>query len=159
MPQVFENFWESYLADQYVVMIGNTECPGVTKVTGLNLGEFDTIDQPQGGSHHVFKISSQKVKFQPLTIERRVDGSEEDTFFMDWFKQTFYLKNDLAAGSRVRRSGMVIKRHNRPEVKEIKFAFHNAWVKNTSFTDLEAGSNNLFIQTITLEHEGLEIVP
>lgn len=155
MPQVQE-FWESYLADQYVVTIANVPCPGVTKVTGLNLGEFDTIEQPHGGSHHVYKISSQKVKFQPLTIERRVDGSDEDRFFREWFKETFDLNSDRASGSRVRKSGFIFKRHDGQDV--MKFAFYHAWVKSTSFTDLEAGSNSLFIQTITLEHEGLELI-
>jgi phage tail-like protein len=155
MPQT-QDFWESYLVDQYKLIIDATECPGVTKITGLNLGEFDTIEQPHGGSHHVYKISSQKVKFQPLVIERRVDGSPEDKFFMDWFRQTFDLKAERTGGSTIRKSGMVIKRHNGQDV--IKFAFYHAWVKSTTFTDLEAGSNNLFVQTITLEHEGLELV-
>jgi phage tail-like protein len=155
MPQV-QDFWESYLVDQYELIIDNTHCPGVTKITGLNLGEFDTIEQPHGGSHHVYKISSQKVKFQPLVIERHVDGSPEDTFFRQWFKTTFDLKSDQLGGSKIRKSGMIIKRHSGEEV--LKFAFYHAWVKSTTFTDLEAGSNNFLIQTITLEHEGLELV-
>ena len=155
MPQV-QDFWESYLVDQYEVTIDKVLLPGVTKVTGLNLGEFDTIDQPHGGSHHVYKIASQKVKFQPLTIERRVDGSEEDKFFIDWFNETFKLNADRIGGSTIRKSGMIHKRHNGGVV--MKFAFYHAWVKSTTFTDLEAGSNSLFMQTITLEHEGLELV-
>ena len=38
----------------------------------------------------------------------------------------------------------------------LTFAFTNAWVKSSKFTDLEAGSTTLFKQTIVLEHEGLE---
>ncbi len=155
MPQV-QDFWESYLADQYRLQVDQTICPGVTKITGLNLGEFDTVEQPHGGSHHVYKISSQKVKFQPLVIERRVDGSPEDQFFLQWFKDTFNLSADRANGSSVRKSGTITKLHNGVDV--ITFAFYHAWVKSTTFTDLEAGSNALFIQTITLEHEGLELV-
>jgi len=40
----------------------------------------------------------------------------------------------------------------------LTFAFYKAWIKSSKFTDLEAGSNNLFKQTIVLEHEGLERV-
>ena len=40
----------------------------------------------------------------------------------------------------------------------LKFAFLQAWIKSSKFSDLEAGSNNLMKQTIVLEHEGLERV-
>jgi phage tail-like protein len=155
MPKV-QGFWEGYIADRFVVTVNGTECPGVTKVTGLNLGEFDTIEQPQGGTSHIYKISSNKVKFQPLVIERRVDGSEEDKFFMSWFKETFDLRADRASGSAVRRSGLITKWHDNEEV--LSFAFLHAWVKSATFTDLEAGTNNLLIMTVNLEHEGLELV-
>ena len=69
-------------------MIDGTVSPGVTKVTGLNEGELDTVEQPDGGATHVHKISSAKVKFEPLVIERRVDGSPEDKRFHDWLRET-----------------------------------------------------------------------
>ena len=51
---------------------------------------------------------------------------------------------------------MVVKKHNGQTV--LTFAFYNAWVKSSKFSDLEAGTNNPFKQTIVLEHEGLERV-
>ena len=57
---------------------------------------------------------------------------------------------------RSRKNGMIEKRHNGEVV--LTFAFYDAWVKSSKFTDLEAGSTNLFKQTIVLEHEGLERV-
>lgn len=155
MPQV-GNFWESYLSDQFELMVMGTKCPGVTKITGLSLGEYETIEQPHGGSSHIYKIASHVVKFEPLTIERYVDGSPEDGYFRDWFKETFNLNSTTQGGSSVRRNGLITKFHNGEPV--VKFAFVNAWVKKASFTDLEAGSTSHFKQTIVLEHEGLELV-
>ena len=66
-------------------MIDGSESPGVSKVSGLSEGELDTIEQPDGGSEHIYKIAGTKVKFEPLTIERYVDGSAEDQRFRDWF--------------------------------------------------------------------------
>ena len=96
------------------------------------------------------------MKFEPLTVERYVDGSPEDKRFQDWFKSTFDLNSPSQGGSGVRKNGMIQKRHNGERV--LTFAFHNAWIKSSKFTDLEAGSTTALKQTIVLEHEGLERV-
>ena len=155
MPQIGD-FWESYRADEFVFLIDGQESPGVHKVSGLSEGEYETIEQPDAATHHVYKIAGPKVKFESLTIERYVDGSPEDKRFQDWFKQTFNLNSNTQGGSSVRKSGMIIKRHN--GVPVLTFAFYNAWIKSSKFTDLEAGTNSHFKQTIMLEHEGLERV-
>ena len=156
MPKVGD-IWESYQANEFIVMIDGTESPGISKVTGLSEGELETIEQPHGGSNHVHKIAGNKVKFESLTIERYVDGSLEDVRFQTWFRQTFQLNNPNSGGSTVRKNGMIVKKHRGSVV--ITFAFYQAWVKSSKFTDLEAGSTSHFKQTIVLEHEGLERVP
>jgi phage tail-like protein len=155
MPKVGD-FWESFRTNEFVLMIDGIESPGVTKISGLSEGEIDTIEQPDGGTNHVYKISATKIKFEPLTIERYVDGSPEDKRFKDWFQSTFKLSSATQGGSGVRKNGMIVKRHNGTPV--LTFAFYNAWVKSSKFSDLEAGSTNTFKQTIVLEHEGLERV-
>lgn len=155
MPQVGD-FWEGFKSTEFVLIIGASESPGVTRISGLSEGEYDTVEQPDGGSTHVHKISSTKVKFEPLTIERRVDGSPEDQRFLDWWRETFHLQGNVSQGSQVRRNGQIVKRHNGEDV--MTFLFFEAWVKSSKFSDLEAGTDNLFTQTIVLEHEGLERV-
>ncbi len=155
MPQVGD-FWESYRANEFILIIDGTPSPGVTKVSGLSEGEVDTIEQPDGGSNHVYKIAAAKIKFEPLTIERYVDGSPEDLRFQTWFKQVFNLNSNTQGGSSARKNGMIQK--NNGGTKVLTFAFYNAWVKSSKFTDLEAGSTAAFKQTVVLEHEGLERV-
>ena len=156
MPSTGDGIWEAYRTDEFVLVVGQNESPGVTKVSPLDLGEIETIEQPDAGSGKTYKIAGQKLKFKPLTIERYVDGSPEDKVFMDWFKETFNLGSGTQNGSSARRSGQIIKMHNGAPV--LTFAFYNAWVKTTTFSDLEAGSNGHFKQTIVLEHEGLELI-
>ncbi|NJL29264.1 MAG: phage tail protein [Thermoanaerobaculia bacterium] len=156
MPQTGDGIWESYRTDEFVLVVGQNPSPGVTKVSPLDLGEIETIEQPDGGSGKIYKIAGQKLKFKPLTVERYVDGSPEDKVFMDWFKETFNLSAGTQGGSSARRSGQIIKLHNGQPV--LTFAFYNAWVKSTTFSDLEAGSTGHFKQTIVLEHEGLELI-
>lgn len=153
MPQVGD-VWEGYKSTEFVLVIDGVESPGVTRVTGLSEGEYDTVEQPDGGSTHVRKISSTKVKFESLTIERRVDGSPEDQRFLDWWRETFFLSDSVSQGSGVRKNGQIIKRHNGEDV--LTLLFFDAWVKSSKFSDLEAGTDNFFTQTIVLEHEGLE---
>ncbi len=147
-------FKESYRTHGFVLEIEGTRCP-VTKVTGLNEGMTDTIEQSDGGSAFVRKIASGVIKFDTLVVERNVDGSEMDTFFRNWFSEMFQL-NGQSRGSSVRRNGAVIKLEYGKEV--MRFLFREAWVKSSKFADLEASSTNLFKQTIEIEHNGLERV-
>ena len=153
MPKVGD-FYESYRVNEFTLMVDGTESPGVTKISGLSEGEIDTIEQPDGGTNHVYKVAATKIKFEPLTIERYVDGSAEDTRFKTWFDSTFNLGSKTNGGSSVRKNGMINKYHNGQLV--LQFSFQHAWVKSSKFTDLEAGSTSLMKQTIVLEHEGLQ---
>jgi phage tail-like protein len=147
-------FNESYRTHGFAVEIAGTRCP-VTKVTGLNEGMTDTIEQIEGGSTIARKIASGLVKYDTLVVERNMDGSEFDTLFQDWFGEMFQL-NGTSGGSSVRRNGAVIKLEDGEEV--LRFAFYEGWVKSSKFADLEAGSTNLFKQTVEIEHNGLDRV-
>jgi phage tail-like protein len=147
-------FKESFRTHGFALQIGGETCP-CTKITGLNEGMTDTIEQPEGGTTIVRKISSGVVKFDTLVVERDMDGSPTDDFFREWFSEMFQL-NGASGGSSVRRNGAVIKLENGVEV--LRFAFYEAWIKSSKFSDLEAGTTNLFKQTVEIEHNGLERV-
>lgn len=153
MPQVGD-IWEGYKSTEYVLIVDTIESPGVTKIGGLSEGSFDTVEQPEGGSTHIRKVSSTKVKFETLTVERRMDGSPQDKVFQDWWKQTFNIADRTTQGSRMRKNFRIEKRDNGQAV--LTFLITSGWIKSSKFSDLEAGSSNLFTQTIEIEHEGLE---
>ena len=148
------SFNESYRTHGFAIEVDGLRCP-VTKVTGLSEGTTDTIEQIEGGSASPRKISSGVVKFETLTIERNMDGSTFDRDFKTWFNEMFQL-NGKGAGSSKRHHVAVIKLENGQEV--MRFICAEAWVKSSKFADLEAGSTNLFKQTVELEHNGLERV-
>jgi len=155
MPQVGD-IWESYRANEFVVLIEGIPSPGVSKISGLSEGEVQTIEQPDGGTNRVHKIADTTVKYESLTLERYLDGSAEDERFRDWFREVFDINKTVQGASSIRRNGTIEKRHNGEAV--LTFLFKGAWVKSSKFTDLEAGSSALMKQTIILEHEGLERV-
>ncbi len=144
-----------YLANEFVVEIGTVESPTVSKVSGLSMGETGVIEVPEGGTNVMHKVSTGVVKFQPLTIERYVDGSKDDRDFKTFFEDMFKLGKG-GKGSTIRRDGAIVKKHFGQEV--MRLVFYGAWVRSAAFGDLEAGGSNVLKQTVILEHDGLEWV-
>lgn len=143
-------FNEAFRTDEFVVEIEGIESPGITKVTGLSEGEVEPIEQPDGGSNIIHKISSGVIKYDDLTLERNLDGSQADTDFKNWFNTMFKLDGS-GKGSQLRRNGSIVKKQFGEEV--LRFVFEGAWIKSSKFTDLEAGSKNLLKQTLVLAVE------
>src|SRR5438105_8262737 len=112
-------------------------------MTGLHEVFVYSFDQPEGVSSFPTRRASDLVKFDPLVIERNMDGSTNDKLFKDWFNEMFQLDGN-SNGSSVRRNGAIIKLENGQEV--LRYAFYEGFVKSSKFADLEAGSNNLFKQ-------------
>jgi phage tail-like protein len=147
-------FREAYRTHEFVVEIDGIDSPAITKVSGLGDGEVEAIEQPDGGSNIVHKISSGIVKFGDLTIERNLDGSPADGAFLKWFQQMFQIDGSgvpPGAGSPLRKNGSVVKKQFGAEV--LRFAFEGAWIKSSKFTDLDAAASGLMKQTIVLAIE------
>jgi phage tail-like protein len=147
---------EPYRANEFVVEIGTVQSPTVSKVSGLSLGETQTIDVPDGGTNVMHQVSSGVVTFQPLTIERYVDGSPDDAEFKRFFESMFKYGQGGQGSSVARKDGAVVKMHFGREV--FRMAFYGAWMKSLVFSDLEAGSNALLKQTAVLVIDGLELI-
>ena len=143
-------FNEAYRTNELVVEIEGIESPNITKATGLNEGDVDLIDQPEGGANFIHKISSGIIKYGDLTLERNMDGTQADADFKAWFQEMFTL-DGKGTGSKLRRNGSVVVKNHQQEV--MRFAFEGAWVKSSKFSDMDAGSNNLMKQTIVLALE------
>ncbi len=152
---------EPYIANEFVVEIGSEESPTISKVSGMSLGKADAVEIHEGGTNVVHKVSSGVVKFDPLTLERYMDGSDDDRRFKEFFEQMFKISGQAGTRTRglgstqsVRRDGAIVKKHFGEEV--FRVAFYGAWVSQMQIGDLEAGSTTVLKQTITLEHDGLE---
>lgn len=144
------DFTEAYRTDEFVVEIGGIESPNITKVTGLSEGDVDAIEQHDGGANIIHKISSGIVKYDDLTLERNMDGSQTDQEFKNWFEDMFKL-DGTGEGSQLRRNGSIVKKQFGKEV--FRFAFEGAWIKSSKFTDLDASSSALMKQTMVLAVE------
>jgi phage tail-like protein len=148
-------FNEAYRTDEFVVEIEGIESPGITKVSGLSLGEVDQIDQPDGGANITHKISSGIVKYNDITLERHMDGSQADQDFKDWFNEMFKL-DGTGTGSQLRRNGSVVKKQFQQEV--MRFAFEGAWIKSVNFSDLDAATSDRLMMTVVMAIERMYLV-
>lgn len=153
MPEF--GFTEAFRTDEFVVEIEGIESPGITKVSGLSEGDVDAIDQPDGGANITHKISSGIVKYDDLTLERNMDGTQADEDFRTWFGEMFAL-DGTGTGSALRRNGSVVKKQFGEEV--LRFAFEGAWIKSSKFSDLDAGTSELMKQTIVMAIERMHRV-
>jgi phage tail-like protein len=143
-------FTEAYRTEEFVVEIEGMESPGITKVTGISEGDVEAIDQPDGGANITHKISSGIIKYDDLTLERNMDGTQADEDFKSWFQEMFKLDGS-GTGSQLRRNGSIVKKQFGQEV--LRFAFEGAWIKSSKFSDLDASSSDLMKQTIVLAVE------
>lgn len=143
-------FTEAFRTNEFIVEIEGIGSPGVTKVSSLSEGEIDVIEQPDGGSNTIHKISSGIIKFGDITIERNMDGTKADDDFKKWFS-TMFKTDGFGLGSKLRRNGAIIKKQNGQE--KLRLVFEGAWIKSSKFSDLDAGTSGLFKQTIVLSIE------
>ena len=117
-------FTEAYRTNEFVFEIEGIESPGITKVSGISEGDVDSVDQPDGGSNITHKVSSGIVKYDDLTLERNMDGTQADEDFRLWFDEMFKL-DGTGTGSQLRRNGSVVKKQFGEEV--LRFAVEGAW--------------------------------
>ncbi|RME03679.1 MAG: hypothetical protein D6805_05635 [Planctomycetota bacterium] len=156
-------FREAFRSNEFILKIGSKDIP-VLKVSGLSSGSIETtLEQFDPKYRKVYKVAGGIMKFEPLTIERYVTSVDEEGTkeIMEWFFEDVRLdpKEGVAARgtSKYRKSGAIIKKNFGTTVA--KWVFWGAWIKSIKYDDLEAGSENLFKQTIVLEHEGIERHP
>lgn len=143
-------FVESYRTHEFVVEIEGIPSPGVTKVSGISEGEVDAIEQPDGGSPFVHKIPSTIIKYGDITLERHMDGTDGDAKFKEWW-QAMFKPDGTGTAATIRKNGSIVKKHLGSEV--LRFAFEGAWIKSSKFTDFDAKTDGLLIQTIVLAVE------
>ena len=146
-----KGFDESYKTHEFVVEIGGLSSPGITKVTGLSDGEVEAIEQPDGGDNITHKISSGIIKYDDLTLERNMDGTGQDDYFREWFETMFTIDGSGTGSIDNRRSGSILVKNHKVTV--MRFSFHDAWIKSSKFSDLDAGQSGLMKQTIVLAVE------
>ena len=145
---------------------------GFTNVTGLGINT-QSIAYREGGYNTTIHQIPGMTTFNPITLNRGVIYPNAQA--INWMKYLFaatagdglnltdansdfrcdlkiyVLDHPNAAGTTTATSTAGA---NKPRMG---FWVHNAWISTLNYSDLDAGGNNIMVETIGLVHEGLSV--
>ena len=157
--------------------LGSTTIPmGFTSVSGLAV-TTDSIPYREGGYNTTVHQIPGQTSFTPLTLQRGVIlGSRQN---WDWMKQLFATVqaggSTLGTGKNFRcdleiavlnhpvpSSGADVTSGTGPvsqgtDEVAMRFKVYNAWPTTVAYSDLNAGDNALYVEQMTLVHEGFDL--
>jgi phage tail-like protein len=128
---------------------------GVSHVSGLTR-TTEVVEHREGGDPSSARRSPGLTKYHTICLKR---GVTHDTAFEDWANLVWRL--GAALGGEVAlasfRKNVEIEIYNEAGQLVIRYKVYRCWVSEyQALPDLEADSNSVLLQSITLEHEGWE---
>ena len=135
---------------------------GFMNVSGLAMNT-EVIPYREGGNNTTQRKMPGQSNFSDITLSRGVVlGSTQP---WAWTRQIFSANAGLgnAGPDDEFRTYITIyvlghphTENNKPKA-HVKFRIANAWITGISFSELDAGGNAVFVQQMTLAHEGFEL--
>jgi phage tail-like protein len=143
-----------------------TATMGFTSVSGLAV-TTDSIPYREGGYNTTVHQIPGQTSFQPITLQHGVMMGKKAQW--DWMRNLFATVQGGASRGVAQdfRCDIEIKvlAHPIPTVADAKegvddvamrFKVYNAWPTAVAYSDLNAGDNSLFVEQMTLVHEGFD---
>lgn len=145
---------------------------GFTNVTGLGINT-QSIAYREGGYNTTIHQIPGMTTFNPISLNRGVIYKNSQA--IDWMKILFAAAagDGIAlAGNQDFRCDLKIYVLDHPAASNASatttgegganksrmgFHVHNAWISTLNYSDLDAGGNNIMVETIGLVHEGLSV--
>ena len=146
---------------------------GFTSVSGLAV-TTDSIPYREGGYNTTVHQIPGQTSFTPLTLQRGVVLGTSQNW--DWMKQLFATVSAGASGldsGKNFRCDLEIAVLNHPipssgtgggtegttstDEVAMRFKVYNAWPTTVAYSDLNAGDNALYVEQMTLVHEGFDL--
>jgi phage tail-like protein len=120
-----------------------------TACSGISL-EFEPVTFKQGtGSTIVERKRPGRPKYSEVVLKR---GLTQDTALYDWFDEVV-----KAAGATPYKTGSIVI-FGRDASEVARFNLENCWPSKLSVSDLSAGSDDVMIEEVTIQHEYLDWV-
>jgi len=127
---------------------------GFAKVTGLS-HTIEVIEYREGGENETSRKLPGQSSFDPVTLER---GTGAFNDFNDWAKEIFNL--DAVAGAQGDdesfRKDITIYLKNKAGDRVKKWTVFNAWPSSRTVGDLDASGNDVLIETLEIQNEGIK---
>jgi phage tail-like protein len=144
--------FDPYKNFKFRVMIDGKPVAGVTKITlpsvkrsvPENVAPKNKKDNAPGS-----------IKFEPVTLER---GVTHDPEFANWAKTTVMKRSGSDLKSKNIRKDVTIELYGESGKLAASYKLTNAWISKFESTDLNSTANEVAIETIELQHEGIELI-
>lgn len=149
---------------------------GFTSVSGLSVST-DSIPYREGGYNTTVHQIPGQTTFAPIQLQRGVTLGTDSSW--NWMKQLFKVVNPKASGNSITtnqfRCDVEIQVLSHPVADAdaadpyatqgvgqgdhvaMRFNVYNAWITSVAYSDLNAGDNALFVEQMTLVHEGFDL--
>jgi phage tail-like protein len=150
---------------------------GFTSVAGLSMA-VESIPYREGGMNTTLHQIPGQASFSPITLTRGVHLGNDEGW--RWIKRLFAAigpSGDSGYPAYNFRSSVTIhvlqhpvkmspgetpyyqtQNASRDDPVAVSFRAYNAWPTALAYSDLNAGDNAIFVEQITLVHEGLDLV-
>ena len=120
-----------------------------TGCSGMSL-EFDVTTYKEGnGKVVVERKRPGKPKYSPVVLKR---GFTTNTVIHDWFKEVV----DAQKPTPYKTASIVI--YDRQQTEAARFNLEACWPSKLSVSDLTAGSDDVMVEELTIQHEFLDWV-
>ncbi|CAB5219609.1 Conserved hypothetical protein CHP02241 [uncultured Caudovirales phage] len=145
---------------------------GFTSVTGLSV-TTESIPYREGGYNTTVHQIPGQTSFPAVTLTRGVTVGTRNNW--DWMKQLFRTVQGSTATTDITdnfRADLEIRVLSHPiagsgandtnstannDHVTLRFNVYNAWITSIAYSDLNAGDNAIFVEQMTLVHEGFDL--
>jgi phage tail-like protein len=143
---------------------------GFVNITGLGINT-QSIAYREGGFNTTIHQIPGMTTFNPVSLNRGVIYGNDQAIY--WMRQLFAAAagDGIALGSNDFRCDVKVYILDHPNAgaatsatatqgankPKMGFHIHNAWISTLNYSDLDAGGNNIMVETIGLVHEGLSV--
>jgi phage tail-like protein len=144
---------------------------GFTQISGLGINT-QSIAYREGGYNTTIHQVPGMTTFNPITLNRGVIVGNDQG--INWMRHLFAAAagDGISLGDNDFRCDLKIYIMDHPaasnatatttgeggsNIPKMGFHVHNAWISTLNYSDLDAGGNNLMVETIGLVHEGLSV--
>ncbi len=135
-----------YLGSQFGLEIDGVELARFTGISGLGYeSEVVTFQDTLADGKIITRKRPGRINFQDIVLKR---GLSADNALVDWYQT-------VVNGSVERKSGSVVI-YDQTSSEVGRWNFENAWISKWSASDLDAGSDDVMIEEITISHEYME---
>jgi phage tail-like protein len=135
-----------YLGSQFGLEIDGVELARFTGISGLGYeSEVVTFQDTLADGKIITRKRPGRISFPDIVLKR---GLSADNALVDWYQT-------VVNGAVERKSGSIVI-YDQTSTEIGRWNFENAWISKWSASDLDAGTDDIMIEEITIAHEYME---